>query len=98
MSWYHTAKLAEPLDMDMLSNQDKYFMCRDCRKFAVIDENNELKWKFYYEMTPDEQHAIDECKQHGAKRFVDYTICDQCDNEATEQLKARQEDISHEEV
>ena len=75
MNWYKTAKIRD-MSQDLMPQP---VICDICKRWGTINENGDHTWKYYYEMTPEEQEQVNAIKglSGGATKFQN-EICDYC--------------------
>jgi len=76
MNWYKIAKLA-----DVGNEVPTYVYCPLCKNIATENENeNEVSWKPYFKMTPQEQMQIDEAREASITGEIKFTsqVCPNC--------------------
>ena len=78
ITWYKKAKLFNASN----NNEDAIaIVCDECKKWGTVNDNNKIEWKYYYEMSPEEQYEIDLLKRkfnNTGKTSFKTTTCPDC--------------------
>jgi hypothetical protein len=81
LNWYKKAKIRD-LSYGLISEP---IICIVCKRWETVDESGNHQWKYYYEMSPEEQRQVDDVKRQsaGATKFKS-GICNFCQGENRE--------------
>ena len=86
MNWYKTSKLVDKSKWaDPDDPRGTYVVCMRCSRWATDDsaleqDKRDWDWKYYYEMDPEEQQAVDEAHHlgHTGNFRIVQDVCSKC--------------------
>ena len=86
INWYKESKLA-----DLSQNPETFatpVVCPKCHKWQTEDEEGNIEWKYYYNMTPEEQASLDRIKSMFQTGFAKHQVikCPDCEKTGPRQF------------